>query len=214
VETSTETIVAYIAGFFDGEGSIFISKGTHQYFLCVNISNTNLSILEDINKITGLGSVSESHDARKNSSKLFRIRFYCNEAKAFLEQVYPFLRIKKAQAELAIEFQSKMKNGKLTMRIGEKEDYKRKISSFSSRKGGFKMSTENAGRTLVKVNPRGTSKEYKHGELDRDYNAALNVLERGLAGLGRPSVPVEVKPLLPVAASDIVEAGSSMRSVG
>lgn len=67
---------------------------------------------------------------------------------------------------------------------------------------------ENAGRILVKVNPRGTSREYKHGELDRDYNASLNVLERGLAGLGRPFEPVEVKPLLPVAASDIVEAGS------
>jgi putative transposase len=67
----------------------------------------------------------------------------------------------------------------------------------------------NAGRMLVKVNPRGTSKEYKHGELDRDYNAALNILERGLAGLGQPSVPVEIKPL-PVAirASVIVEAGS------
>lgn len=66
-----------------------------------------------------------------------------------------------------------------------------------------------AGRTLVKVNPRGTSREYKHGELDRDYNASLNILERGLAGLGRPSVPVEIKPLLvTVPASVIVEAGS------
>jgi putative transposase len=68
---------------------------------------------------------------------------------------------------------------------------------------------ENAGRVLVKVNSRGTSKEYKHGELDRDYNAALNILERGLAGLGRPLEPVEVKPLLvEIPASNIVEAGS------
>jgi len=68
---------------------------------------------------------------------------------------------------------------------------------------------ENAGRTLVKVNPRGTSQEYKYGELDRDYNASLNILERALAGLGRPFVPVEVKPLLvEIPASVIVEAGS------
>ena len=67
---------------------------------------------------------------------------------------------------------------------------------------------ENAGRVLVKVNPRGTSKEYKHGELDRDYNATLNILERGLAGLGRPLEPVEITPLLAVPASVIVEAGS------
>lgn len=72
---------------------------------------------------------------------------------------------------------------------------------------------ENAGRTLVKVNPRGTSRQYKHGMLDRDYNASLNVLERGLAGLGRPSEPVEVKPLLvDIPASVIVEAGSPIPS--
>ena len=68
---------------------------------------------------------------------------------------------------------------------------------------------ENAGRTLVKVNPRGTSQEYKYGELDRDYNASLNILERALAGLGRPLEPVEIKPLLvEIPASVIVEAGS------
>jgi putative transposase len=68
---------------------------------------------------------------------------------------------------------------------------------------------ENAGRALMKVNPRGTSREYKHGELDRDYNASLNILERGLAGLGQPFEPVEVKPLLvEIPASVIVEAGS------
>jgi putative transposase len=65
---------------------------------------------------------------------------------------------------------------------------------------------ENAGRTLVKVNPRGTSREYKHGDLDRDYNAALNVLERGV---GTTLMPVEIKPLLEeIPASVIVEAGS------
>ena len=68
---------------------------------------------------------------------------------------------------------------------------------------------ENAGRPLVKVNPRGTSREHKHGELDRDHNASLNILERGLTGLGRPLAPVEIKPLLvKIPASIIVEAGS------
>jgi putative transposase len=66
-----------------------------------------------------------------------------------------------------------------------------------------------AGGTVAKVNPRGTSREYRHGMLNRDYNASLNILERGLAGLGRPSVPVEVEPLLAaIPASVIVEAGS------
>ena len=68
---------------------------------------------------------------------------------------------------------------------------------------------ERAGKIFVEVNPKGTSQEYKYGEVDRDFNASLNILERGLSGLGRPFEPVEVKPLLvAIPASVIVESGS------
>jgi putative transposase len=64
---------------------------------------------------------------------------------------------------------------------------------------------ERAGRQFVEVDSRGTSQEYKHGELDRDYNAALNILERGLVGLGWPELtPVEMGPLLRVPASAVI----------
>ena len=41
---------------------------------------------------------------------------------------------------------------------------------------------EGACVRVVKVNPRDTSREQKHGMLDRDYNASLNILENGLIG--------------------------------
>ncbi|KPV63303.1 MAG: putative transposase DNA-binding domain protein [Candidatus Bathyarchaeota archaeon BA1] len=66
---------------------------------------------------------------------------------------------------------------------------------------------ERAGRVVVKVNPRGTSKEIK----DRDYRASLNILERGLSGMGQPCAPAEMEPLqelIQVPARSIVEAGS------
>jgi len=72
---------------------------------------------------------------------------------------------------------------------------------------------ENTSGIVVKVNPRGTSQEYKFGELDRDYNASLNILERGLEklGMGQTEVtPIETEPLL-VRASSVVEVGSSLR---
>lgn len=72
---------------------------------------------------------------------------------------------------------------------------------------------ERAGRIVVKVNPRGTSKEYRFGELDRDYNASLNILQRGLekVGMGQTeATPVETEPL-PIRASLVIEAGSSLR---
>jgi len=68
-----------------------------------------------------------------------------------------------------------------------------------------------AGTLVVKVNPRGTSKEYLHGGLDRDHNASLNILMRGLSGMGQPFESVEMEPLrelIQVPARSIIEAGS------
>ena len=72
-----------------------------------------------------------------------------------------------------------------------------------------------AGKTMVKVNPSYTSKIYKYGKLlDRDYNASLNILERGLKQLGQglsEFTPLEIVPpprLKTVLASTVVELGS------
>jgi len=74
-----------------------------------------------------------------------------------------------------------------------------------------------AGRLVLKVSPMSTSREYRYGDLDRDYNASLNILTRVL-GQGLSEVtPVEMEPireLIVVPASSIVETGSPMRSGG
>jgi len=87
----------------------------------------------------------------------------------------------------------------------------RKLRQFLSYKA------ERAGKVVVEVNPRGTSKEYNYGKLDRDYNASLNILKRGLQQIGQglsKFTPVEIEPLrelTKVPASSVVEAGSSFR---
>ncbi len=60
---------------------------------------------------------------------------------------------------------------------------------------------ESAGRLVVKVDPKGTSQTYQFGELDRDYNAALNVYHRGL---GRPYQPVKRGPLRHISAQAVI----------
>jgi len=70
---------------------------------------------------------------------------------------------------------------------------------------------ESANKIVVRIDPRNTSKEKNYGKLDCDYNASLNILQRGLSGQGLPLVPVEIEPLrelIQVPASSIVEAGS------
>jgi len=63
---------------------------------------------------------------------------------------------------------------------------------------------ESADKVVIKVNPRGTSQEYHYGALNRDYNAALNILARGLSGLGQPEGPVERAPLRGVTSLEVV----------
>jgi len=76
---------------------------------------------------------------------------------------------------------------------------------------------DNAGKIVVKINPRGTSQEYKYGkkgEIDRDYNASLNILQRGLEKVGTGQTeftPVKIEPLRDletIPASSVIEAGS------
>ncbi|MFB0544617.1 MAG: RNA-guided endonuclease InsQ/TnpB family protein, partial [Asgard group archaeon] len=94
---------------------------------------------------------------------------------------------------------------------------------------------ERAGKTVVEVNPRGTSQEcYKCGkevkkslavrthkcpycglEIDRDYNSSFVVLKRGLELLGQglsEFTPVEIEPLpREISASSVVEPGNSLQ---
>ncbi|MGQ9781841.1 MAG: RNA-guided endonuclease InsQ/TnpB family protein [Nitrososphaeria archaeon] len=68
-----------------------------------------------------------------------------------------------------------------------------------------------AGKMVVRVNPKDTSKEHAEIE-DRDYRASLNILRRGLSGMGQPYAPAETESLLVfVPASSIIEAGSPFR---
>jgi len=76
-----------------------------------------------------------------------------------------------------------------------------------------------AGKTMVKVNPSYTSQIYKYGiSIDRDYNASLNILERGLKQVGQglsEFTPLEIVPLpelKTVLASTVIELGSHFQN--
>jgi hypothetical protein len=66
------------------------------------------------------------------------------------------------------------------------------------------MRLESVDKVVVKVNPRGISQEYHYGALDRDYNAALNILTLGLSELGQPAASVERVPLRGVVSSEVI----------
>jgi hypothetical protein len=103
-------LLAWVAGFFDGEGSIELTNGQHKnrtsvngrYGLTIEICNTSLKALEQLQKYFG-GNIRERHSIlyRKHT---YRWSLSGNNANCFLRTIKPFLCVKNNEADLAIDF--------------------------------------------------------------------------------------------------------------
>jgi hypothetical protein len=136
--------LAYVAGLFDGEGSIVIGcnkpdavwgRKVPSYWLQVSITNTDRPLIDWLHATFG-GHISDySHSvSRKNRRPCWAWRTIGGQARGFLQNISPYLRIKKDQALLAIEFQDHLdtpgfsKRKDLTPEILEKrEAYRQKL---------------------------------------------------------------------------------------
>ena len=92
---------AYIAGLLDGEGTVSI---TSQLDLRVCIRNTNRAVLDWIKSVIGEGNI---YGDKRREKVCYSLELSSNKAAHFLKSVYPYLRIKKLQAKVALEFQEK-----------------------------------------------------------------------------------------------------------
>ncbi len=106
----TEVQKAYIAGFFDGEGCISISKyqgknnRTPVYSLQVVIVQKGIDALFEMYELVGVGSF---HERKKYHVGTYEWRIPPIDAADFLKEILPYLKSKKQEAEIAIEYQSK-----------------------------------------------------------------------------------------------------------
>ena len=101
-----DTDLAYLAGFFDSRGSIFIKSYStaegDNYVLQVNVYEQDRSMLEDIEQSFHAGKINESGQG-------FELRFGTTEGHRVLKLLLPYLRVKKPQAQLGIKFQEQKK---------------------------------------------------------------------------------------------------------
>jgi len=95
-----KTDISYVAGLFDGEGTIVIQRD-NGYSLRCSIENTDRAVIKWLEDNFG-GSTREVKGVRKRKWQ-WVIR--CRDAWRFLLLVRPYLKIKDAQARIAIAFQ-------------------------------------------------------------------------------------------------------------
>ena len=114
---TTETDLAWAAGFFDGEGYVTIGRSVskykdktyHGYYLRVGINHVAPEPLEKFDEMFGGGLkrnvVSNCNDGCNRKP---RTQWQLQETKAieFLKKIYPYLCNKEKAADIAFEFTS------------------------------------------------------------------------------------------------------------
>jgi hypothetical protein len=111
VKELSEAEKGYLAGLIDGEGTISIGKKNNKtgrlgFTLTpsVSIANTNEGVIRYCQSLIG-GRVYKGRRRKPNHRTKFTLRVHRHtEIMKILEQVYPYLRIKKKNAELLMKY--------------------------------------------------------------------------------------------------------------
>ena len=130
---------AYLAGFFDGEGNIGIYEQSHHlsHMLTVSIANTERWIAEWYKLALG-GSVIKRVRPKKEHKDVYVWRVYGDNAKVVLQALLPYLKLRKAHAEIALQFLEERTNfgGCRGLPEAEKilrESYRQRMASLNKR---------------------------------------------------------------------------------
>lgn len=108
---SDELSPQYVAGFFDGEGSVgiyFINTGKEsgkvdiKFRVNTRITNTNQEVLQRIKAKYG-GAIGSSRRNNSNSKWVYNLEFGREDSERLLIEILPYLIIKRERAKIAIE---------------------------------------------------------------------------------------------------------------
>lgn len=177
MKTTSVADLAWLAGIIDGEGSIFIMKQGRtdrerqfNYILRISVQSTDGIMAKECLNITGEGACFDQATQRENNSNTYKWQVSGKRAKHVLENILPFLRVKKDQAAAAIDFQNTTKKHWRQMTV---DDYKKQEECYyklKQQKIDLKIGKDSLGyttaNTIVKTDSdfRTELKEIKFAE--------------------------------------------------
>lgn len=168
----TKENLAYIAGLFDGEGTLVIGKYPRisqknlAYRAYMAIANTHVPTLQKIKSLIG-GKIVEQGIGKS----CYSLTLSTNEIRNILSELLPYLSIKKEQAEVMLKFldnQASHNFGLLSQEdLSFYENCYQKIKSLKKERFRFKEKFENLGfkNCLVcnhkfEINSKNLNKKY------------------------------------------------------
>ncbi len=124
--------IRYLAGLFDGEGSINVQwakKNAKVLTLRMTVSSTDKTIIEEITDRYG-GTFSSQGKPKKGHRQAYRWMLYGWNAVALLDRLYKYLRIKKKVCKEALRWQN-LKRGHCRQKPISEYEYKRRVKLFT-----------------------------------------------------------------------------------
>lgn len=100
--------MSYLGGLMDGDGSFSVSvhtvKGRRYFQVCVHFTNTNLALVEYVQKTIGFGNILEMHRYRSQQKPrwkpAYKLHYSSRQARIVAKMLLPYLIAKRRQAEI------------------------------------------------------------------------------------------------------------------
>lgn len=128
----TPTQAAYVAGFFDGEGSAYLYLRRDAVAMRATFANTNLEGLKTLQEWFGAGNIVTK--AREEKHKVSHMLILNSDsALSLLEQIQPYVILKKEQVRLVIDFQHRLKDPSLKADRSWQYDYREQVKALNQR---------------------------------------------------------------------------------
>ena len=96
-------LIAYMAGLFDGEGSIYMTGRWHGATIAIKLTNTERILCQRLLENWG-GNIQAVELKNEKHRTIFRWYIYGKKAKPFLLSIKPYSIIKTQLISLALEF--------------------------------------------------------------------------------------------------------------
>lgn len=116
IASFAETDCAYIAGLIDGEGSIYVMRhtgrfGRQTYYPAVSIAMTHLGVLQWYAERLGL-AVADVPRTPEGWRDQYSVRIHGKRAIALCRRLLPYLKVKREQANLLLDFPFEDRRGR------------------------------------------------------------------------------------------------------
>lgn len=130
-----DTDAAYLAGLADGEGTINLTTDRQSLAIRFGIGNSHLGVLEWVRDVTKVGFIHTIMPTSTNHIRRPQHYWQCNglAAVGVLAQLLPHLKIKREQAELAINAQAQRVDPALKADRTWQTDYRERMQALNRR---------------------------------------------------------------------------------